>query len=307
MDPCFVLKVDVDTERGLRDGAPRILDLLTRHGLRSSWFVAMGPDRSGVAALRAFRQSGFVAKMFRTRAPLVYPLSTLLRGTLLPSVPIVANQPERLCEIAAAGHELGIHGYDHVRWHDRLLTLHADDVAHEVARACVVFRSVLGRAPDAFAAPGWQCSRSSLEVIDRLGFRLRSDTRGVAPYRPVIDGYRGTVPELPTTLPTLDEVVGRTGRSVDDVAACYDRWLLPDGVNVHTIHTELEGGPYLPHLDALLKRVKDRMPVRTLGDVAAALPPLNRLPISRVEMGRLPGRAGTVAIQSGLLAPVPGE
>jgi len=302
-----VLKVDVDTERGLRDGAPRILDLLTRHGLRASWFVAMGPDRSGLAALRMFRQRGFAAKMLRTRAPLVYPWSTLLRGTLLPSAPIVANQPERLCEIAAGGHELGIHGYDHVRWHDQLLALPADDVAHEVAHACVVFRSVLGRAPDAFAAPGWQCSRSSLQVIDRLGFRLRSDTRGVAPYRPLIDGYRGTVPELPTTLPTLDEVVGRTGRSAEDVAACYAGWLREDGVNVHTIHAELEGGPYLPHLDALLQRVKERMPVRTLGDVAGALPPLHHLPVSRVEMGRLPGRAGTVAIQSGGLASVPTE
>jgi peptidoglycan/xylan/chitin deacetylase (PgdA/CDA1 family) len=295
--PAFVLKVDVDTHVGLRDGAPRLLELFARHGVRASWFVSMGPDRTGRAVARAFRQPGFLTKMLRSRAPSLYPLSTMLRGTLLPSVPIVASQPGRLREIAAAGHELGVHGFDHVRWHDALGRLSLEQVRDELGRATELFASVLGRRPDGFAAPGWQCTGASLRVVDELGYRYRSDTRGRHPYRPCADGYLSSIPEVPTTLPTLDEVIGVAGRTPAELASAFEAWIHPEELNVHTIHTEVEGGPYLAQLDLLLSRVAGRLPVRTLGEVVAELPDVASLPVADVRPGTLPGRGGTVACQ----------
>ena len=297
MSAAFVLKVDVDTHVGLRDGAPRLLELFARHGVRASWFVAMGPDRTGRAVARAFRQPGFLTKMLRSRAPSMYPLSTMLRGTLLPSVPIVASQPERLREIDAAGHEVGVHGYDHVRWHDALARLTMEEVRAQLAPATDLFASVVGRRPAGFAAPGWQCTANSLRVVDELGYRYRSDTRGTHPYRPSADGYVSSIPEIPTTLPTLDEVIGAAGRTPDELARAYQAWIVPEELNVHTIHTEVEGGPYLEQLDLLLRRVKDVLPVRTLGEIAAELPDVAQLPVAGVRPGTLPGRGGTVACQ----------
>jgi len=297
VSPAFVLKVDVDTHVGLRDGAPRLLELFARHGVRASWFVAMGPDRTGRAVVRAFRQKGFLTKMVRSRAPKLYPLSTMLRGTLLPSVPIVASQPERLREIERAGHEVGVHGWDHVRWHDALARLRDDDVRDELSQAVALFSQVLGRRPDGFAAPGWQCTGASLRVVDELGFRWRSDTRGRFPYRPQADGYRSMIPEIPTTLPTLDEVIGVAGRTPQELARAYEAWLDRDGVNVHTIHTEVEGGAYLGQLDLLLSRVRDTLPIRTLGEIAAELPDVEQLPVATVQPGTIAGRGGTVACQ----------
>ena len=297
MSPAFVLKVDVDTHVGLRDGAPRLLELFAKHGVRASWFVAMGPDRTGRAVARAFRQPGFLAKMLRSRAPGMYPLSTMLRGTLLPSVQIVASQPDRLREIDAAGHEVGVHGFDHVRWHDALARLTLDEVRAQLGPATDLFASVVGRRPDGFAAPGWQCTGNSLRVVDELGYRFRSDTRGTRPYRPSADGYLSSIPEIPTTLPTLDEVIGAAGRTPDELARAYEGWILPEELNVHTIHTEVEGGPYLEQLDLLLSRVKNILPVRTLGEIAAELPDVTRLPVAGVRPGTLPGRGGTVACQ----------
>jgi undecaprenyl phosphate-alpha-L-ara4FN deformylase len=297
VSPAFVLKVDVDTFVGLRDGAPRLLDLFARHGVRASWFVSMGPDRTGRAVARAFRQRGFLAKMLRSRAPSLYPLSTMLRGTVLPSVPIVASQPERLRAIDAAGHEVGVHGFDHVRWHDALARLGEPEVRDELTRATRLFEDVLGRRPAGFAAPGWQCTATSLKVVDDLGYRYRSDTRGRHPYRPAADGYLSSIPELPTTLPTLDEVIGRSGRTGDELAAAYVGWIDPGTLNVHTVHTEVEGGPYLAQLDRLLARVKDVLPLRTLAEVAAELPPVEELPVATVRAGTLAGRGGTVACQ----------
>lgn len=297
LSPAFVLKVDVDTHEGLRDGAPRLLELFQRRGVKATWFVSMGPDRTGRAILRAFRQRGFLQKMLRSRAPRLYPWRTMLRGTLLPAISVAKTQPERLRAIAAAGHEVGIHGFDHVRWHDRLAALPAGEVRAEVSRALRCFEDILGFRPQGFAAPGWQCTAASLRVVDALGFRYRSDTRGVCPYRPRIGEYVSSIPEVPTTLPTLDEVIGRAGGSGIDLVDAYLRWLDPEGVNVHTVHTEVEGGLYLGQLDALLERVGDVLPLCTVADVVADLPPIDRLPTSWVRLGRLPGRGGTVACQ----------
>jgi peptidoglycan/xylan/chitin deacetylase (PgdA/CDA1 family) len=221
----------------------------------------------------------------------------MLRGTILPSIPIVASQPERLREIERAGHEVGVHGFDHVRWHDALPRLGETDVRAELERAVALFGDVLGRAPEGFAAPGWQCTATSLEVVDALGFRYRSDTRGRHPYRPAAEGYVSSIPEIPTTLPTLDEVIGTAGRTPDELAHAYEGWIDPAALNVHTVHTEVEGGPYLAQLDRLLALVKQALPVVTLGEVAASLPDVARLPVGSVAAGTLAGRGGTVACQ----------
>ncbi len=293
----FVLKVDVDTHVGLRDGAPRLLELFEKHGIRASWFVTMGPDRTGRSALRVFRQKGFLSKMLRSGAPRLYPMSTMLRGTLLPAIPVVAGQPERLRAIERGGHELGIHGFDHVYWHDELAAMNPGEVEAEVERAASLFEDILGRRPDCFAAPGWQCTAASLRATDALGLRHRSDTRGTRPYRPSMSGYDSPTPEVPTTLPTLDEILGRVGSSATELNAAYAEWIDDDGLNVHTIHTEVEGAAYLEQLDGLLERVRDRVPIRTLGEVVEELGPPQDLPLESVAPGRLPGRGGTVACQ----------
>lgn len=297
MPPAFVIKVDVDTHRGLREGAPRLLQLFSRHGVRASWFIAMGPDRTGRAVLRAFRQKGFVAKMFRSRASQLYPLDTMLRGTLLPSVQVAASQPHRLREIHNADQDLGIHGYDHVGWHDGLARMSFAEVEQSVTAAMTVFEKILHFKAAGFAAPGWQCTLQSLQVVDGLGFRYRSDTRGSFPYRPTIGSYVSEVPEIPTTLPTLDEVLGARGRSVTELTRFYMGEIQRERLNVHTVHAEIEGGPCLAHLDALLERVKDVLPFAGMGEVAASLLPVEKLPVLRVTPGRLPGRGGTVACQ----------
>jgi hypothetical protein len=117
----IALKVDVDTLRGLTEGVPALVNILTRRGIRASFFVALGPDNSGRAIFRAFRQQGFLEKMLRTRAPSVYGFPTMLYGTLLKAPRIAAAASEVLPLLQAAGHEVGLHGYDHVRWHDRVL------------------------------------------------------------------------------------------------------------------------------------------------------------------------------------------
>ena len=52
-------------------------------------------------------------------------------------------------------------------------------------------------------------------------------------------GKSFSTPQVPSTLPTLDEVLGYV--KPEEVAGYY-AGLLHEGLNVHTIHTEMEGG-----------------------------------------------------------------
>src|ERR1700736_1353793 len=150
------LKVDVDTHRGLGEGVPRLRRALDELGVTASFYVAMGPDNSGRAIIRILRNPGFLAKMRRTGGISMYGLRTILSGTLLPARAIALAFPEIIRDLLRAGFEVGIHGYDHVRWQDRLDELGAAGIRSEIDNACEVYRAILGTPPASFAAPGWR-------------------------------------------------------------------------------------------------------------------------------------------------------
>ena len=205
------LRVDTCTYEGLREGIPPLLDLFRRLRVRASFFVVMGPDRSGMAIFRAFRRRGFVGKMMRTGAVSMYGWRTLLRGTLLPAPLTGSANAGILRRIADEGHEVGIHGWDHVFWHDRIGTLGRGTIDHHLRRAREAFERALGVPPRCTASPGWVCSEESLLAQESLQLAYASDTRGTRIFLPRVGGRVLATPQVPITLPTLDEMLGRDG------------------------------------------------------------------------------------------------
>src|SRR5262250_564377 len=144
------LRVDIDTRRGLDEGVPRLLALFRRLGIRASFFVTMGPDHSGRAIRRALRPS-FLAKMWRTNPLKLYGLRTLLSGTLVPARLVGGGAPAMLRQIAAEGHEVAPHGWDHVAWQDRIHRLDTVAVRADLDLAARAFTAAVGTPPAASA------------------------------------------------------------------------------------------------------------------------------------------------------------
>jgi peptidoglycan/xylan/chitin deacetylase (PgdA/CDA1 family) len=292
----FALKVDVDTRRGMDEGVPRLLDAFAAAGVRATFFVTMGPDNSGKAALRAFTRRGFVGKMVRTNALRMYGLRTALSGTLLPARPVGSGRPDLMRAVVAAGHEAGVHGWDHVLWHDRILGMTAADAAAQLRRAADAFGEAVGRPPDCASAPAWVLAPGVLAEEERLGLRFASDTRGRSPFRPRLDGRASPVPQVPTTLPTLDELLGLGGVTEGSFArAVVERAAAAGGDAVFTLHAEAEGMSFHACLRDLLARLRDSgaAPVpcgALLEGVDAA-----SLPVRDVVLREVPGRAGLLS------------
>jgi peptidoglycan/xylan/chitin deacetylase (PgdA/CDA1 family) len=293
------LKIDVDTHQGLGEGVPRLQRLLEQRGITGSFFIAMGPDNSGRAVIRMFRNPGFLAKMRRTRAVSTYGLRTILSGTLLPARQIARAFPETIRDLIRGGFELGVHGYDHVRWQDRLDALGGAGVGAEIDQAFELFEAIADARAACFAAPGWRTNGAALSALDARGLHYRSDTRGRFPYRCALGGSVLATPEVPTTWPTLDEILGTPAlAAAGSIPRFYLDQVREDAVNVHTIHAETEGMGQLDAFSSVIDALKARgASFVRLGDVATRLN-VDQLPIHEVVRTTIPGRAGWISAQA---------
>ena len=132
-----------------------------------------------------------------------------------------------------------------------------------------------------------------------MGFSYCSDTRGTHPFVPIIRAEPVACPQLPTTLPTLDELIGAGGITAANVAehvlkASEDP--RPTG-HVYTVHAEMEGGKLAPVFEALLAGWKALgYELTSMREMAASLD-ARRLPRHEVADGEVAGRSGTVSLQ----------
>lgn len=112
-------------EFGPRVGAPRILGLLEREAIPSTWFV---PGHT------------------------------------------IATFPDSVAAIAAAGNEIGCHGWAH----EDLASLAPAAERDIMARSVEAVTGVAGLAPRGFRAPFWSLSGQTLDIAAELGFAYDS-------------------------------------------------------------------------------------------------------------------------------------
>ena len=289
------LRIDVDTYRGTRLGVPSLCAALAEHGVRGSFFFSVGPDNMGRHLWRLLRPA-FLLKMLRTRAASLYGWDILLRGTIIPG-PIIGRKLAPVIRAAAdAGHEIGFHAWDHHAWQNQAATLEGPAIAAVLTRGVDLLTEINGRPPTCSAAPAWRCTDRVLLEKLKFPFAYNSDCRGDSLFQPVVDGQPLAQPQVPTTLPTYDEVMGRNGIHAGNYNAFLLGQLRPGRLNTLTIHAEAEG-VFCPDLfrDFLQKTRAKGIRLVPLGDLVQAHS--GPLPLGRIVAKTLPGREGWISCQ----------
>lgn len=309
--PLLTLKIDVDTWRGTREGVPNLVRLLMRHGAGATFLFSLGKDHTGWALRRALRP-GFFQKVSRTSVVEHYGLRTLMYGVLLPAPDIGVNCAAQMRAVRDAGFECGIHTWDHVVWQDNVRQRDAVWTAGQMGQAFDRFASIFGEAPKTHGAAGWQMNDEAFRQLDAFGMGYASDGRArlnddgtlanpdAGPYRLRIGDTTLKCIQQPTTLPTLDELLGRTISGVTlDEKNIADKMLSLTDVprdHVYTLHAELEGQKLAPIFDRLLSGWKAQgYEFGSMGDYFTRLKD-RPLPVAPVGWGTLPGRSGDVII-----------
>lgn len=294
----IALKIDVDTLRGTREGVPRLLAALRRRQAGASFYFSLGPDHTGRALKRVFRR-GFLGKVRRTSVVEHYGIRTLLYGTLLPGPRIDVRAGEQMRAVRDAGFEVGVHCHDHIRWQDGVAHADAAWTRREFVRALEAFAGVFDMEPKAHAAAGWQLNAQVLQLEHEFGLEYASDARGSTPFWPTMAGVQGRCLQLPTTLPTIDELIGVQGMDAQAAAEQILRLSRTGATDtqVFTLHAELEGQKLLPQFEFLLGHwTQAGVALVAMHDYRRSL---DGAAIAHHELvwGEVPGRSGMLAVQ----------
>lgn len=295
--PKLALKVDVNTYRGTRIGVPALVDAMQRHQVMASFYFTLGKDKTGRSITRLFRH-GFLGKAARLSVWGHYGFKTLLYGTLLPAPDIGRKCADVMRSVRDAGFEVGIHGYDRRQWQDLAIQQDMKWTRRDMQLAVNRYSEIFGAAPKTYAAASWQLNRHALRLMQHFSFNYTSDTRGTCPYIPTWNAEIIACPQLPTTLPTLDELINREGITLDNVAAHLLQLTKnpPPQGHVFSLQAEFEGGKWLPVFEQLLEGWKAQgYDIVSLQQYAQGLPV--NLPRHEVAMQPVPGSIGTQAVQ----------
>ena len=298
----IALKVDVDTLRGTLEGTPALLDLFRQHAISATVLFSLGPDHTGRAMKRVFRP-GFFAKVQRTSVLEHYGIKTLLYGTLLPAPDIGRLGQDVMLQSRSEGHETGIHTWDHVLWQDYVARRDPAWTRNQMALAHRRFVELFGTGPDTHGAAGWQMNEAGLVQLDTWGLKYASDgrikDRLAGPYRVALSSGRVlNCVQMPTTLPTFDELIGVDG--MDQFAAARHLLQLtadPPRNHVFTLHSELEGQKLKPAFEMLIDGWQQQD--YQLGSLKTQYAMLEsaRLPVRQFAYGSVPGRSGQLMLE----------
>ena len=295
----LALKVDVDTDRGTRVGVPNLLADCEAFDIPACFLFSLGPDQTGRAITRVFRP-GFFKKVSRTSVVKLYGIRTLLNGTLLPAPHIGRRNATTMRLVRDSGFEVGIHCYNHYRWQDHVMKLALPAIREEFLAARTEFLRVFGTEAQTAGAAGWQSNARSRQVYDEAKLLYASDTRGAFPFFPRIDGRVFETLEIPSTLPTFDELLGRPEYPESRIVPHYLSLLRDDRPNVFTIHAEIEGMGHRTLFRSLIAACRERgVQFVRVDDLARELLAHRAtIPICDQVMAEIDGRSGLVATQA---------
>jgi peptidoglycan/xylan/chitin deacetylase (PgdA/CDA1 family) len=286
LENVIALKIDVDTYRGMRNGIPTILKILKKYAILATFYLSIGPDASGRALFQLLKNSRFLQKMVKTRAPALYGFKTALYGTLLPSPMIALSFPDIVKQIRDDGHELQFHAWDHRRWQDELPQKSESWIRDWFKRGMDGFETLAGERPTSFGAPAWLIDQRVLAIAKELDFDYLSCTRASEPF--IHQGVN--LVEIPSDLPCFEEVGMEKGVQVIMSA------LSPRGAHVLPVHAEVEGGILSAPFESLIQAIKGRgYRFVTLREIFDTLDQ-KALPVRSFRLELLPGRSTVCAV-----------
>jgi len=289
------LRIDVDTFRGTKLGVPRLCRILKEHDIKATFFFSVGPDNMGRHLWRLLRPA-FLWKMLRTRAASLYGWDILFKGTFWPG-PVIGKRLAPIIRATAdQGHEIGLHTWDHHHWQAHIDTMDQEAICQSFNQGVQLLKEILGRGPTCSAVPGWKCNDLVLWEECRFPFRYNSDCRGDSIFFPMIENQVLFQPQIPVTLPTYDEIIGHDGVTNHNYNEHLLSLLKPSGLNVLTIHAEVEGIVCADLFERFVEMARSRdVQFKPLGELVGVSPITDQVSIIPKTIA---GREGWVACQA---------
>lgn len=287
------LKIDIDTYRGTKMGVIPLCKLLDKYGISATFYFSVGPDNMGRNLWRLFNPA-FLAKMLRSNAPGLYGLDIIFKGTFWPGPIIGKNFKAIFQSIKASGHEIGLHAWDHYAWQTKVGSVDELYIEKQLKLGLNMLQNICGIEVNTSAAPAWKADSNVLTAKSKFNFLYNSDCRGDKIFKPKINNVIFDQIQIPTTLPTFDEVIGQNNINVHNYNDYIISLLKPNSLNILTIHAEAEGIIMLNVFEKFIHKAKTHG--YGITNLKNLLNDELNIPICELVKKEIPGRAGWIAV-----------
>lgn len=260
MKPKIALRIDVPGYSA-RTALPVLADLLREQGAGASFAFALGPDWLGRSLARH------------------------CAGTLK--------------QVRDACFDLGTYGWKPGQWMKRAERMDANRTTAQLGLMIETFADVFEIPPMLHAAPGWRSNPHALRLTQRLGFKYASDTRGRHPFIPVWNGEIVRCPQVPVTLPTLDELVASPRQDPAEAIGSVLALTANPPLHGHLFSvqaTKALGRNPSPVRQLLAGWREQGYEVTSIRSLASGLV-VDKLPRHEIVVGKVPGHNGAVLLQ----------
>ena len=163
----FVIRIDLESNKGIKRGLPKLLDLFQKKGIRGSFYIAMGGETGALGLLNNSKKMQNAGE----RKIKVFNFFEKLRIALFPK-DFVSSNKAILQRVIDEGHELGIHGWKHRSWTRNFERL---DKNNELNLAISKYEKLFGKKPISFSAPGFMIDEETIKLLGEKGIIHISD------------------------------------------------------------------------------------------------------------------------------------
>ncbi|QLI82692.1 4-deoxy-4-formamido-L-arabinose-phosphoundecaprenol deformylase [Chitinibacter fontanus] len=291
----IALKIDVDTSVAIEIGLPKLIPVLRANQAGATFFWALGKEKNG-SLLRPMRYLRKVAGMSHVPIKQRYGLAALLAGSLLPSRNLNRLAENAMRELTDEVFEHGVRPAQRHCWQASIVKMDSALTRDAYAETLAGFEKIMGQRPRSHAASGWQINRTALRLHQLHQLNYASDCRGQTPFWPIVQGEYIRCPQLPVTLPMLEELIPQLG--VEQAFEQLKHATLEQEQALHVFNLAADyDAQYAEQVGQLLSDWKAQgYHLVNLSALVQALD-LKTLPYHHVEMKPVPGRLGLLAVQ----------
>jgi len=163
----FTIRVDLESDKGIRYGLPNLLDLFKKNDIRASFYLTIG----GESNIFEIAKSLGKMKSSGERKIKIWSSCEKIRMLLLPR-DFVKKNKSILRRILYEGHELGLHGYKHRAWTRNLNNL---NIEKEFDKMVEKYFFYFNQKPVSFSSPGFNINEKVINSLDKNKIKYISD------------------------------------------------------------------------------------------------------------------------------------
>ena len=161
------MRIDLESQKGIKDGLPNLLKLFKKHGVKGSFYLTMGGESNVFEILRNRGKLKTAAE----RKIELWSKKDKIRMVLSP-IDFTKKNRRLLKKVIDDGHELGLHGWKHREWTRNLENV---DIKKRLRQMTDRYLEYFGRIPASWASPGFNVNKEVLKELERAKITHISD------------------------------------------------------------------------------------------------------------------------------------